>query len=615
MGKRSRQQRDARSQRENARRQADAAAKLQQARAFHARGQLAEAQRLYEDLLREHPDHPEATHLLGVVALQGGRIEAAVRLISQAVTLDPNNAQAHANLGSALMSVTRAEEALAQYDRALQLNPQFAGVHHNRGTALQLLGRHAEAARSFEQLLRSMPNADFAPGNLFHSRGHGCDWNELDALRERVVQAVRAGRRSARPFAFLSISPSAAEQLQCARTYAAYEGGPTTAPLWNGECYEHDRIRIAYVSADFRDHIVAHLMAPIYERHDARQFETLGVALAGSDDSPIVARCKRALRQFIDVSGLSDADAAHKLRELEIDIAIDLTGYTQGSRSGIFARRPAPVQVNYLGFPGTMGAPYMDYLLADDFVIPPGMRVHYAEQIAYLPGTFQANDERRTLVGAQSPPTRGEVGLPETEIVYCCFNSSYKINPAVFDMWMRVLKSGSGGVLWLLGDEAAQTHLRQEAVSRGVDARRLIFAPRVPYGAHLARLSLADLFLDTLPFNAGASASDALWAGVPVLTCAGEPLAGRMAGSLLRAVGLPELITYSLDEYERQALALAANPGLLAQYKARLIARRDDAPLFDGASFCRRLEAAYRQMWERVQRGEPPASFAIEQGA
>ena len=593
--------------------QPGAAGTLQRARTLHSAGRLPEAEALYQELLRREPDNPEATHLLGVLALQCGQAEGAVALISRALELDSRNAQAHANLGSALLTLKRWEEALAHYDQAQKLDPRFVGVHHNRGTALQMLGRHEEAAQSFERVFGSMPDADFVLGNLVHSRSYTCDWHDFDEHTRRLLAGVRAGRRATRSFAFLSVSAEAADQLQCARAYASYVTPRGVPPLWKGERYSHDRIRVAYVSADFRDHIVSHLMAPIYERHDVQQFQTIGIAVAGTDDSAVIARSKRALGEFVDVTDLPDAEAARKLRELEIDIAVDLSGYTLGGRPGIFAHRPAPVQVNYLGFPGTMGVSTMDYILADDFVIPAAQRPFYAEKIAYLPETFQANDERRALGADPVPVTRAAAGLSEGNTVLCCFNNSYKINPPTFAVWMRVLQAVPDAILWLLAAEpAVERRLREEATKRGVSAERLIFAPRVPYAEHLARLTFADLYLDTLPFNGGASASDALWAGLPVVTAVGAAFASRMAGSLLGTLNLPELITNSLEDYERVATEVAADSQCRAAYRRRLLERRDLAPLFDGQRFCRHLESAYRAMWERSQRGEPPATFSVE---
>ena len=614
LGKRSRQRKIQRSERESALQQSAVAATLQQARTLHTGGRLTDAEALYRDLLRKVPDHPEALHLLGVIRLQRGDAEQAVSLMLRASSLAPDNAPTQANLGSALLTLRRWEEALARYDQALRLNPKFVGVYHNRGTALQMLGRHTEAAQCFERLRESMPEGDFVLGNLCHSRGYVCDWRGFDTDAPALVSAVRAGRRAARPFGFLAVSASGAEQLQCARTYCAQAVPSIPTPLWNGVRYEHDRIRIAYVSADFRDHVVSHLMAPIYEGHDSRRFQTIGIGVAAGDESAVAVRARRSLEQFVDAAGLSDADVAKKLCELEVDIAIDLTGYTLGGRPGIFAYRPAAVQVSYLGYPGTTGASYMDYVLADPYVIPPASQSFHTEKAVYLPETFQANDERRSVMaGGTAPRSRATLGLAEETIVLCCFNNSYKLNPPLFEAWMSVLRMVPATVLWLLATEPGmEARLRDEALRRGIPATRLIFAPRVPYEEHLARLSHADLYLDTVPFNGGASTSDALWAGVPVVTCAGEAFAARMSGSLLSAVGLPELITNSLDGYTDMVRDLATDVNRLAQYKARLLRQRGNTALFDAQRFCRHLELAYQGMWERSQRGQPPASFAVE---
>jgi protein O-GlcNAc transferase len=405
-----------------------------------------------------------------------------------------------------------------------------------------------------------------------------------------------------RPFAFLSASDSAAEQLQCARTFAAYASPPATAPLWKGERYDHDRIRVAYVSTDFREHVVLHLLAPLLEHHDARRFHTVGVSLGGNDESAVAVRARGALGEFVDVTGASDLEAAKRLRELEADIVVDLTGYTQGSRSGVFAHRAAPVQVSYLGYAGTSGAPYMDYLLADEVVIPSGDERYYSERIVRLPHCYLPNDDRREIGPA---PTRAQAGLPESGLVLCAFTNAYKINPPVFDVWMKLLREVPRSVLWLrgMGSEARENLLR-EAQARGVEVERLIFAPHVKGMAeHLGRHRLADLYLDTLPYNAHSTACDALWSGVPVLTCAGRSFASRVAASALTAVGLPELITHSLGEYESRALELAQQPQRLLELRGRLEQQRLSSPLFDTARFCRHLENCFRTMHQQKLSG------------
>ena len=352
-------------------------------------------------------------------------------------------------------------------------------------------------------------------------------------------------------------------------------------------------------------------MAGLFEKHDRERFETIAMSFLPEDPSATGQRVKAAFSRFVDVSRASDREVAGLMRELEVDIAVDLMGFTADNRTAIFAHRAAPIQVNYLGFPATMGADYIDYIIADRFVIPEDKRAYCSEQVVYLPESFQANDDQRKI--GETIPTRLEAGLPETGFVFCSFNNSYKINPAIFDVWMRLLKTVAGSVLWLVADSlSVQNNLRREAGKRDVEASQLIFAPRLPYADHLARFRLADLFLDTLPFNAAATASDALWAGVPVLTCAGEAFASRIAGSLLNAVGLPDLITYSMEDYEALALKLATTPAMLSELRARLARNRTTHPLFDTDRFRRHIEAAYITMWERVQRGEPPVSFAVQ---
>jgi predicted O-linked N-acetylglucosamine transferase (SPINDLY family) len=447
-----------------------------------------------------------------------------------------------------------------------------------------------------------------------HARLHCCDWRKLDDERAIIATKVRSGASVIHPFGHLAISASSQEQLQAAQILARNLCPETPAPLWRGERYRHDKIRIAYLSADFYAHATAFLMAGVFEHHDRKRFETLAVSFGPHDKSDIGARLESAFDGFLDLRAESDAQIAVKLRAMEIDIAIDLKGYTGGARPGILALRPAPVQVHYLGYPGSMGADHIDYLIADRIVVPDDERRFYAEQIAYLPDAYQCNDSHRSI--AERIPSRSEMGLPEKGFVFCCFNSNHKIMPEMFDVWMRVLHSVENSVLWLYEEyPGAAANLRREAEARGIDTERIIFAARNDLPAHLARLKLADLVLDTLPYCAHTTASDALWVGVPVLTCRGQTFAGRVAASLLTAIGLPELITSSLEDYEARACSLAKDGPALARLKAKLVKNRDISPLFDTARITRNLEAAYREMWEKQQREEPPASFAVEAGA
>lgn len=588
---------------------------LEAAMAFYRSGRFGEAVQAYEDILRQRPANFDAAHMLGIMAMRTGDAPRAVAMISRAVRLNPKHAQAYANLGTAYSCINQPEDALRAYDHALKLDRRFTGVLHNHGTLLQRLGRHEEAAESFGRLWESAPATDFALGSFFENRRYACDWRDFERHAAGILSGVDAGRNIDRPFSFLSVSGSAAHQHLNARLYAAHLCPRIEPPLWRGEGYDHARIRVAYVSADFRDHVVMRLVTPILELHDRKRFFTIGVSLVPDDGSDILRRATRALDQFVNVSRLTDDAAARTIRELEVDIAVDLTGYTDGCRPQIFARRPAPVSVNLFGFPGTMGAPFIDYLIADCFVAPESNQAFFSECLVRLPDTFQINGQRSDVLTEPPTPSRAEAGLPEHGLVLCAFNNGYKLNPQCLDIWARIMRAVPDSVLWLLGEGAGQQRrLRDEAVSRGVRAERLVFAKRVPYDRHLVRLRLADLFLDTLPFNAGATAGDFLWSGVPLLTCAGEAFASRMAGSVLNAVGMPELIMWTPGEYEARAIELARNPDQLAALRARLGANRHTHPLFDMSRYCKYLEAAYLAMWKRSQRGEPPAPIDVPAG-
>jgi protein O-GlcNAc transferase len=538
------------------------------------------------------------------------RFSEAIDNFDEALRQNPADAASHYNRGNTLLDWGRRTEALASIERALELKPEFAQALRLRGDMLLALQRPEAAAQCYEELLHSAPASEYATGALLHARQNAADWSARIAIasRERVHEAVLSGMRADSPFSFLSVADSPAAQLRCAQTFVS-DRCPAATPLWTGERYRHDRIRLAYVSGDFRSHAVSRLLAGVFEQHDRRRFETFAVSLRPAEQSALGQRVQAAFSRFIDVSGQSDRTAAELLRNLEIDIAVDLVGFTDGLRPQIFSRRPAPIQVNYLGFPGTMGAPYMDYVLADAFVIPREQARYFSESVVYLPDCFQANDDRRAI--NTRVMTRIDAGLPEEAFVFCCFNNTYKLNPMMFDIWMRLLDRVPGSVLWFSVGEAAAGNLQREAAVRGVDPGRVVFGPRLPYAEHLGRLPLADLFLDTLPFNAGATASDALWAGLPVLTCAGETFAARMAGSLLKSVGFPELITHSLTAYEARALELAQQPQTLRELRGRLVEHRRGAPVFDTDRCRGSLESAYEHMWQRYQHGQGRASFAL----
>jgi len=565
----------------------------------------------YERALAIRPDLADAHQNRGNALQALGRTAEALESYERALAIFADNAAIHNNRGIVLGKLDRHEEALESFGRAIAIQPDFADALVNRGQTLEFLGRCEEAAASFERTLRLRPDFEHVEGMLRFAKMQCCDWREYEPETERLIAGVRASRNAAAPFPFLSMSDSAQHQRRCAESWVRNKIPGSQTSLWRGEQYAHERIRIAYLSADFHDHAMAYLMAGLFERHDRARFETIAVSLGPDVQSGMRSRVKGAFERFLDVGQKKDLDIANLLRSLEIDILVDLNGYTRGSRTEILALRPAPVQVNYLGYPGTMGSDCIDYILADRFAIPEQHRIHFAERVVYLPDTFQANDSGRRI--AERTPTRAEAGLPERGFVFCSFNNGYKITPAVFDVWMRLLGQVEGSVLWLVPDnDAAERNLRREASERGVDPERIIFARSLNYADHLARVRLADLFLDTLPFNAGATASDALWAGLPVVTCSGEAFAARMAGSLLNAIGAPELITRSREEYEARALKLATDREMLTGIRAKLNRNRQSFPLFDTDRFRAHIEAAYTTMWERTQRGEPPESFAVE---
>lgn len=587
------------------------------AEAFYSRGnalmglrRTQEACVSYERAVGLKPDYADAHYNQGLALQRLRRMEEALASYDRALALKPDDAEALNNRGNVLVDLKRSDLALASYERALSIRPDYASACYNLGLALQELGRPEEAARHFERVLQLDPDYPFAKGRLLHAKMLCCEWADLSRLAETVEADIQAGKRSAEPFGHQAVSRSVRNLRLCAEIFAAENLPPAPATLWAGERYDNPRIRIGYVSGEFRQQATAMLIAGLFEHHDRSRFEIFAFDNGWDDGSEIRARINRAIDPIVDVTHLEDAEAAATIRERKIDILVNLNGYFGRDRQGIFRYRPCPVQVNYLGFPGTLGVDYMDYILADAHVLPPEHEAFYSERVVRLPDTYQVNDSRRRI--AQHTPTRAECALPETAFVFCCFNNNYKITPDVFEIWMRLLKAVDGSVLWLLEDNpAAAGNLRREAERRGVPAQRVVFAARMNPDEHLARHRLADLFLDTLPYNAHTTAADALWAGLPLLTCTGSTFPGRVAGSLLKAIGLPELIASSLERYQARALELARTPALLAELRARLARNRASCALFDTDRYRRHLESAYATMWERYQRGESPAGFEV----
>ena len=544
------------------------------------------------------------------VILHGlGRFEEALASADQAVAAKPGAADAHNNRAAALHGLKRPEEALASYDRAIELNPRHVGALYNRGGVLLWLKRPQDALESYRRVVEIAPEYPFAKGHWLHAKALCCEWSGFEELRRSVGADVLARKMSAEPFGFQGASDSEAELRACAEIYASARYPRIAAPTFVRPS-PGQKIRIGYLCGEFRNQATSILMAELFELHDRERFEIYAFDNGWDDHSHMRVRLKAAFKEIIDISVMNDADAAAKIAGMGIDILVNLNGYFGRERNAVFARRPAPVQVNYLGFPGTMGTDYMDYLIADRIVIPEASQQHYNEAIAYLPHCYQANDRKRQI--ADRVFTRAELGLPDQGAVFCCFNNPYKILPETFDVWMRILARVPGSVLWLIENAAvASGNMRAEAAKRGIDPARLIFAGRAPVAEHLARHRAAHLFLDTLPYNAHTTASDALWAGLPVLTCTGHAFAGRVGASLLRALDLPEFITASLVEYEELAVALAHDPARLAALKSKLAAHRLAKPLFDTPRFAHHIEEAYSQMVTRQRAGLSPAAITV----
>lgn len=561
----------------------------------------------FEKVLELQPRYPEAHLNRANVYGKTKRYSEALAAYDKALALKPNLAEAWLGRGKVLTEVRRLDEAFAAYEQALALKPDLAEAWLGRGNVFAGLKNYNDAFAAYDKAFAIDADLEYAEGARFYAKMQLCDWSNFESECAHLISSIGSGKITS-PFGFLALPSSPKEQLQCARLYSKRN----YRPVWQGDRYKHEKIRVAYISADFRQHAVAYLIAGLIESHSKEHFDVTGISLQPEDSSETGQRMKRAFGNFIDASGMTDERIAQLIGKLEIDIAVDLMGFTQGARTSVFAQRPAPIQVNYLGFPGTMGTAFIDYIIADKIVIPDRMREFYAENIVYMPHSFQVNDRQRLI--SHKSFTRVELGLPDEGFVFCCFNHSYKIIPLVFDIWMRILSRVDNSVLWLLANDAAvQINLRKEAVARGVNPERLVFAPSLPYPEHLARLSAADLFLDTAPFNAGATASDALWSNLPVLTRIGNCFAERMAASLLNAIGLPELVTPTPEAYEDLATKLATTPEQLAAIKRKLANNRLTTPLFDTQLFTRHIEAAYTAMYERYQENLPPDHIYVLQ--
>ncbi len=607
-------------------------------------GDAAQALDLFDAAVALNADHAETFINRGIALRDLKRHAAALESYDAAIALKPDQAAAHNNRGVTLGELGRHDEALAAYDRAVALQPNFVEGHNNRGLALRTLGRlpaalaanndairldpgraeshshrghvlaqmnQPEAAlAAYTRALKLDPELPYLYGTRLHLKMLVCDWTDFYTAIADLCARIPRGERVIASHSLLALIDSPLLHRQAAAIWANDKHPPNKALGAVPNHAPRAKIRVGYFSMDFRVHPVSSLTVGLIEAHDRDAFEIFGFSFGVDTKDEMRQRLEAAFDHFIDLRAKSDIEIAALARELQLDIAVDLAGYTEDARTAIFALRAAPVQVSYLGYLGTMAADYIDYIVADATVIPQTSFGHYSEKVVALP-SYQVNDTSRRI--ADGVFTRADWGLPNVGFVFCCFNNTYKITPATFDGWMRILKAVEGSVLFLYANSpSAISNLRRGAVARGVDPGRLVFGKRVPMAEYLARLQAADLFLDTLPYNAGTTASDALWVGLPVLTRSGESLAARVAASLLRAIGLPELITTTQAEYETLATALARDPARHAGIRARLAHNRLTTPLFDVRRFAAYIEDAYRQMCARQRAGLPPDHIVVK---
>jgi predicted O-linked N-acetylglucosamine transferase (SPINDLY family) len=587
--------------------------------AHYNRGTILRMLGRYEDALDSYdlaitlnPGYADCLVNRGILLAELKRWDAALASFDRAIGLNPVFAEAYFQRGILFGTLGRNEEAIADFDRSVALNSNQADALEARAYACVRLRRYEEAIASCDLAFKLKPDCSFLAGIRQNAKMNLCDWSELDANLRLMTESVLSEKKVSSPFWLLSLTDAPALHR-------------TAAQIWVGDRFPGNRslpsielpaaggkVRIGYFSPDLYDHVVGVVMAQVFELQDRSKYELTAFSFGPDTQDPVRRRLEKAFDRFIDVRGTPDREIASLARSLRIDIAVDLGGHSQVLSNGTFAFRAAPLQVNYLGYPGTSGADYMDYVIADRTVIPHTAVAHYSEKIVHLPGSFLPYDATRSI--AERRFRRDELGLPARGFVFCCFNSSYKVMPLTFDCWMRILARVDGSVLWLSrAHPTATENLRREAARRDIDPNRLIFAARVPSASeHLARYRAADLFLDTLPYNAHATAMDALWAGLPVLTRIGEAFAGRVAASLLKTIGLPELIAESAGQYEDMAVEIATRPRHLSEIKQRLAQNRATSSLFDARTYTRGLEAAYDAMLATYRAGRPPEFIGLD---
>ena len=552
----------------------------------------------YDQAIQIHPDSYETLNNRGNALQQLNRFVEALDAYDLALHINPNSAEIHYHRAKVLEDLHRHEEALLSYARSIDLNTENATVFVSRGNLFFEKKWYLQAIADYECALNINPHFEYLLGTLQHLKMFICDWSGLEEQTALIRQKTLLGEKASDPFSLLSLIDSPSLQKKCTQIFTE-DKYPSDAYLGAIEKkHKGPKIRIGYFSADFHNHATAYLMADFFETHDKNQFELIAFSFGPNLQSDMRQRLFNAFHQFIDVQDLPDIEVAKLSRQLNIDIAVDLKGFTNHSRPKIFSYRAAPIQVNYLGYPGTMAADYIDYIIADKFLIDDTDQHFYSEKIVQIPGTYQVNDRKRQISAKQF--SNSELGLPDEGFVFCCFNNNFKITPMIFEAWVNILNAVPHSVLWLLEDnDIAKTNIRKEALLRGIGENRIIFAKRMPLPEHLARHRNADLFLDAFPYNGHTTTSDALWAGLPVLTLKGQSFASRVAASLLDAINLPELITLTIQDYQHLAIQLANNPNRLQEIRLKILHNRDSCALFDTLRFTKNIEEVYQKMFER----------------
>lgn len=575
------------------------------ANAFKALYLYDDALTLYDAALAVDPESTDTRYNKALLLNNLQRWLLAVEACAELIKRAPDHARGHNNLGVALSGLRQYVAALDAYKTAARLQPDMPEAYANQAGTLEMLQRHEEAIDAYKQALQLLPTYPHLPGRLAYKQLYICDWSDFEVNRKRILDGTAGGHAVCDPFRILAFSDSAKDHAAVAQLWSTQltppvvDLGPAVLPA------RHQRIRVGYFSADFHLHATALLMAQFFELHDKSKFEVMAFSFGAKDHDAMNERLRRSFDHYFDVRSMDDDAVVCLARQMELDIAVDLKGYTLDSRIGIFQRRAAPIQVNYLGFPGTMGVPFIDYILADYTLVPDDLRTAYTEKVIRVPGSYQVNDQHRAV--AQRTPSRKELGLPEDAFVFCCFNNNYKITPALFDIWMRLLQKVPSSVLWLLSDNPKVVeNLQREAQSRGIAHERLVFAPRASVEDHLARQKAADLFLDTVPCNAHTTASDALWVGLPVLTCTGSAFASRVAASLVLAQGLDELVTENLAAYEAKALDLAQDPCRMKALRQKTEQAIKTGLLFNTPELTRAIERGFEAAYERAHSGYAP---------